>query len=157
MRRVTAGASTVPLTAIIPLPVASVGGGVGVVVARSRRFRGKTVWLGNIEALDFAEIVTPVGEPGFDAVQDCGCEKIERYPSEYLDARRMRDIKCCCIKACLAGFLKSEYPDNHKQTPRSKRSLNSSARGRMERVNEAILVGAEYTYCGQADLATYRC
>ena len=43
MRRVTAGASTVPLTAIIPLPVASVGGGVGVVVARSRRFRGKTV------------------------------------------------------------------------------------------------------------------
>jgi len=57
------------------LPVASVGGGVGVVVARSRRFHGKTVCLGNIEALNFAEVVTPVGEPGFDAVQDCSVKR----------------------------------------------------------------------------------
>ena len=71
MRRVTAGASTVPLTAIIALPVATDWGRVGVGVARSGRFREKTVGLDDIEALDFAEIVTPIGEAGFDAVQHC--------------------------------------------------------------------------------------
>ena len=72
MRRVTAGASTVPLTAIITLAVATGCSGEGVVVACSGRFREKTVGLGDIEALDFAKIITPIGETGFDAVQHCG-------------------------------------------------------------------------------------
>lgn len=71
MRRVITRASTIPLMAIIALPVA---------VARTGRFRGKTVELGDIEALNFAEIVTPIGEAGFDAVQNCGVKRENGIP-----------------------------------------------------------------------------
>ena len=58
LRRVITGASTIRLTTIIALPVAVVWGEMGVAVARIGRFRGKTVQLGDIKALNFAEIVT---------------------------------------------------------------------------------------------------
>ena len=80
MRRVITGASTIPLTTIIALPVAVVWGEMGVAVARIGRFRGKTVQLGDIEALNFAEIVTPIGEAGFDAVQNCGVKRENGIP-----------------------------------------------------------------------------
>ena len=70
MGSIAAGPGAIPLTAIITGPRNTVVPDARLVDSRrSCWFHWEMIGLGNVEPLDFTEIIAPVGKTRFDAVQ----------------------------------------------------------------------------------------